>query len=256
LGGQFDKDARRRWQLVIELNKLKISSFDAQGLVAFAEWRWLSFHIGMAPKYHPTPVSGSHRKALAKGLTRTRDDIDSRAARGRNARRRRSDDPRSGRPAFQSWNERMWADGEPVDPRRRSTSRSMAVIPGLRSPVRVAAHRAPSTSLRFRTCRRPSCTTLRDGCDARNAATLACVRRRSCGNSRSGRGMIRTQCQERTDPPPRYLAQQRDLADLPRERPYRHHRTTRRRTHRCRTMGLALRLPFRISTWPRPGHGR
>jgi hypothetical protein len=101
LGGQFDfKDARRRWQLVIELNKLKVSSFDAQGLVAFAEWRWLSFHIGMAPKYHPTPVSGSHRKALAKGLTRTRDDIDSRAARGRNARRRRSDDPRSGRPAL------------------------------------------------------------------------------------------------------------------------------------------------------------
>ena len=39
----------------------------------------------MAPKYHPTPVSGSHRKALAKELTRTRNDVDFRAARGRMA---------------------------------------------------------------------------------------------------------------------------------------------------------------------------
>src|SRR5215212_5774194 len=38
----------------------------------FAECRALRFHAGMAPEYHPTPVSGSHRKALGKELTRAR----------------------------------------------------------------------------------------------------------------------------------------------------------------------------------------
>ena len=32
--------------------------------------------------------------------------------------------------------------------------------------------------------------------------------------------------------------------------------TIGRRAHRCRAMGLALRLPFRIAIWrPRRGHG-
>jgi hypothetical protein len=47
----------------------------------------------MAPKYHPTPVSGSHRKALAEALARSRAMTSILARRGRDARRRRSDDP-------------------------------------------------------------------------------------------------------------------------------------------------------------------
>jgi hypothetical protein len=77
----------------------------------------LGFHTGMTPKYHPTPVSGSHRKALAKALTRSRamtSILAQRAAETRAAGEamiREADDL-----LCQSWNERMWADGEPVDP--------------------------------------------------------------------------------------------------------------------------------------------
>ncbi|MDR6658995.1 hypothetical protein J2W51_001537 [Tardiphaga robiniae] len=71
----------------------------------------------MAPKYHPTPVSGSHRKALQKEL---------RAARGMTGiLAAQSDEMRAKADALirqadrllcESWNERMWADGEPIDP--------------------------------------------------------------------------------------------------------------------------------------------
>ena len=71
----------------------------------------------MAPKYHPTPVSGSHRKALAKALTHSRAMTSILARRAAETRAtgeamiREADDL-----LCQSWNERMWADGEPVDP--------------------------------------------------------------------------------------------------------------------------------------------
>jgi hypothetical protein len=77
----------------------------------------LGFHADMAPKYHPTPVSGSHRKALAKELTRARamtSILARRAAEKRAAGEamiREADDL-----LCQSWNERMWANGEPFDP--------------------------------------------------------------------------------------------------------------------------------------------
>jgi hypothetical protein len=72
----------------------------------------------MGPKYHPTPVSGSHRKALAKALTRSRAMTSILAKRAAEARAageamiREADDDL----LCQSWNERMWADGEPLDP--------------------------------------------------------------------------------------------------------------------------------------------
>jgi hypothetical protein len=96
---------------------LKLSSFEAQVLVSFAVGRRLGFHAGMAPKYHPTPVSGSHRKALDKELTRARAMTSILAQRAGETRAageamiREADDL-----LCQSWNERMWADGEPVDP--------------------------------------------------------------------------------------------------------------------------------------------
>jgi hypothetical protein len=71
----------------------------------------------MAPKYHPTPLSGGDRKALAKELIKGRamtrilaDRANEKRAVGE-ALIREADDL-----ACQSWNERMWADGGPIDP--------------------------------------------------------------------------------------------------------------------------------------------
>jgi hypothetical protein len=55
----------------------------------------------MAPKYHPTPLSGGDRKALAKELGKARAMAIIQQA---------------DRLLCESWNERMWSDGEPIDP--------------------------------------------------------------------------------------------------------------------------------------------
>jgi hypothetical protein len=71
----------------------------------------------MAPKHHPTPLSGGDRKALAKELTRARAVTTVLAKRSAELRAegealiRKAD-----RLACESWNEKMWADGGPVDP--------------------------------------------------------------------------------------------------------------------------------------------
>jgi hypothetical protein len=71
----------------------------------------------MAPKHHPTLLSGGDRKALKKELTKVRDVTLMLA--------RQSDDLRAKGEALireadklscESWNERMWAYGEPIDP--------------------------------------------------------------------------------------------------------------------------------------------
>ena len=71
----------------------------------------------MAPKYHPTPLSGGDRKALHKELTKARAMTGILSERAAEKRRvgealiREADDL-----ACQSWNERMWSNGGPVDP--------------------------------------------------------------------------------------------------------------------------------------------
>ncbi|MGM4885313.1 hypothetical protein AB8A20_08045 [Tardiphaga sp. 604_B6_N1_1] len=71
----------------------------------------------MAPKYHPTPLSGGDRKALNKELTKARSVTLMLA--------RQSDELRAKGEALireadklscESWSERMWADGKPIDP--------------------------------------------------------------------------------------------------------------------------------------------
>jgi hypothetical protein len=71
----------------------------------------------MAPKHHPTPLSGGDRKALKKerGKARAMTGIlavqsDELRAKG-DALIRQAD-----RLLAESWNERMWADGAPIDP--------------------------------------------------------------------------------------------------------------------------------------------
>ena len=71
----------------------------------------------MAPKYHPTPLSGGDRKALQKELTKARAMTGILAERA--AERRAAGEAlirEADNLACQSWNERMWSNGGPVDP--------------------------------------------------------------------------------------------------------------------------------------------
>lgn len=71
----------------------------------------------MAPKHHHMPLSGGHRKALKKELSKSRAMTLIFAERAADKRRegealiREADNL-----SCQSWNERMWSDGGPIDP--------------------------------------------------------------------------------------------------------------------------------------------
>ncbi len=71
----------------------------------------------MAPKYHPTPLSGGDRKALKKELGHSRAMTGILAAQSDEMRTKGEALIRQAdRLACESWNERMWSDGEPIDP--------------------------------------------------------------------------------------------------------------------------------------------
>jgi hypothetical protein len=73
--------------------------------------------FAMAPKYHHTPLSGGDRKALTKELVKSR--AMTRIFAERSAERRREGEAlirEADNLACQSWNERMWSDGGPIDP--------------------------------------------------------------------------------------------------------------------------------------------
>jgi hypothetical protein len=71
----------------------------------------------MAPKHHPTPLSGGDRKALGKELGEARAMTTILAANSAEARDRGEALIRAADKLLcESWNERMWADGEPIDP--------------------------------------------------------------------------------------------------------------------------------------------
>lgn len=71
----------------------------------------------MAPKDHPTPLSGGDRKALAKELGRARTMTTILAAQAAEARAKgEALIKQADRLLCESWNERMWADGGPIDP--------------------------------------------------------------------------------------------------------------------------------------------
>ena len=71
----------------------------------------------MAPKHHPTPLSGGDRKALNKELSKAR-AMTNILARQSVEMRTTADTMlhHADRLPSESWNERMWADGEPIDP--------------------------------------------------------------------------------------------------------------------------------------------
>ena len=71
----------------------------------------------MAPKHHPTPLSGGDRKALKKELGKARAMTTVLAWRADELRAKAEALLRQADRLFcESWNERMWADGEPIDP--------------------------------------------------------------------------------------------------------------------------------------------
>jgi hypothetical protein len=71
----------------------------------------------MAPKYHPTPMSGGDRKALTKELGNARAMANILATRSAEMRAKgEATIQQADKLLCESWNERMWSDGEPIDP--------------------------------------------------------------------------------------------------------------------------------------------
>lgn len=67
----------------------------------------------MAPKYHPTPLSGGDRKALAKELGKARAMANMLAAQSSEMRAKgEAMIQQADRLLCESWNERMWSDGD------------------------------------------------------------------------------------------------------------------------------------------------
>ncbi|WP_183234825.1 MULTISPECIES: hypothetical protein [unclassified Bradyrhizobium] len=71
----------------------------------------------MAPKHHPTPLSGSYRKALGKELSKARAMTAILASQSAETRAKGEALIRQADKLLcESWNEKMWADGGPIDP--------------------------------------------------------------------------------------------------------------------------------------------
>ncbi|MET4278533.1 MULTISPECIES: hypothetical protein [unclassified Bradyrhizobium] len=70
----------------------------------------------MAPKHHPTPLSGGDRKALAKELRKARTMTTILASQAAEARAKgEALIKQADKLLSESWNERMWASGGPID---------------------------------------------------------------------------------------------------------------------------------------------
>src|SRR5205085_167058 len=77
----------------------------------------LRLDVRMAPKHHPTPLSGGDRKALTKELGKARAMTGILAAQSAEMRAKGAAMiQQADRLLCESWNERMWSDGEPIDP--------------------------------------------------------------------------------------------------------------------------------------------
>jgi hypothetical protein len=76
-------------------------------------WRCAEWLRNITLPRCPAATAKPSRKSFR---SRARDDVHFRRAVGGEAARGRGADPRSGQLACQSWNERMWSDGGPIDP--------------------------------------------------------------------------------------------------------------------------------------------
>jgi hypothetical protein len=81
----------------------------------------------MGPKHHPTPLSGGLRSALTKELAKTRGMTVMLAQQAGEMRALGEDLIRQAdKMLSESWNERMWTDGEPIAP---SPTVNLAITP-------------------------------------------------------------------------------------------------------------------------------
>src|ERR1700732_3405183 len=149
----------------------------------------------MAPKHHSTPLSGGDRKALNKELGKARAMTTTFAAQSPERRAKAETIlQQADRLLCESWNERMWSDGEPIDPSPTIDHAVNGGFPWLEircargtmpSDVDLATRKPPpptfvhalASRLRCRKCakagRRPSATLLQLAWQPRHARTEA-----------------------------------------------------------------------------------
>ncbi len=116
----------------------------------------------MAPKHHPTPLSGGDRKALQKELSKARAMANILATQSAEMRAKgEAMIQQADKLLCESWNERMWSDGEPIDARCKTPSD--VDLAAMKHPPSTFVHDLASR-LRCRKCakagRRPSATLL------------------------------------------------------------------------------------------------
>jgi hypothetical protein len=138
----------------------------------------------MAPKYHPTPLSGGDRKALAKELGKARAMANILATQSAETRAKgEALIQQADKLLCESWNERMWSDGEPIDPSptieircARCKTPSDVDLLAMKHPPTTFVHDLASR-LRCRKCakagRRPSATLLQLAWQPRHPRTEA-----------------------------------------------------------------------------------
>ena len=140
----------------------------------------------MARKHHPVPLSGRDRKALAKELGKARAMTTILAARSAEARTKGEALIRTADTLLcESWNERMRADGQPIDP---SPSIDQAINGGycwLEIECSRCKSRGPSILRPCPILRRRSFMTWQADSAAASAARPTAGRPRHCFNSRS-----------------------------------------------------------------------
>jgi hypothetical protein len=138
----------------------------------------------MAPKHHPTPLSGGDRKALTKELGKARAMTGILAAQSAEMRAKgEAMIQQADRLLCESWNERMWSDGEPIDPSPTIDQAVNGGFPWLEIRVRALqdterrrprGNEAPADHLRARSRQSAALPQMRQGGPAsiRDSATI------------------------------------------------------------------------------------
>ena len=103
----------------------------------------------MVPKYHPTPLSGGDRKALSKELGKARAMTNILAAQSAEMRAKAETMlQQADKLLCESWNERTWSDGKPIDP-----SDQAAIVALFRvANTSAISHRCRVLTTRHRSC--------------------------------------------------------------------------------------------------------
>src|SRR5882724_7362458 len=124
----------------------------------------------MAPKHHPTPLSGGDRKALTKELEKARAMTSILAAQSAEMRAKGAAlIQQADRLLCESWNERMWSDGEPIDPSPTIDQRRLSLAGNpvftVQEPERrrFGSPQAPADHLCARSCKPSALPQVRQG---------------------------------------------------------------------------------------------